>query len=598
MRRSPATTGPSVARCPQAGHRALALALVCLSSLAIAGAASGASIVATIDRPEATVEDQLLLTVVIEGSRGAQPVLPEIPEFDVYPRGQSTQMSFINGRMSSSVTHNYLLVPRRSGVFQIGAVTTEVDGEILSSEPFQVRILEASGQPQQQRDLFITSRVSTTNPFVGQQVVYIWRFYRRVRIADARLEPQSFEGFLVEDLGEVRDYQTTVGGVEYLVSEIRKALFPQEVGTWAIPASRLTCEVVVRDTRRRRSLMDDFFGAASTQTKVLRSQAIEIAVRPLPSPPPGFSGLIGSFTIDAALSKSQVQVGESTTLRLTVQGTGNVQAIAEPELGDLSAFKIYGDQPEGKLNRSGRSLSGSRTFSKALVPLQAGDWIIPPISILYFDPEAGSFETTGTGEIPVHVSPTEGEEDLHLTESIAPSTGKVAVRILADDILPIYGDLDAVARRSTSRRSMLLFWLVLVLPAGLFFSARSVQKHRRRLREDLVFRRRRVAFRRARKELKRLDREASEAGDRAQATSLCLRQYIGDKLGFEGGALTPAELDVELRSRGVSEAVATETHELLDGLEAAQFGVATLQPGNRVQQASDLLERLEKELKR
>ena len=174
------------------------LVLACLVSLGLASGASAAEIVATIDRPEATVEDQLLLTVVIEGSRGAQPVLPEIPEFDVYPRGQSTQMSFINGRMSSSVTYNYLLVPRTPGVFDIDAVTTEIDGEVLASQPFQVRILEASAQPQQQRDLFITSRVSTTNPFVGQEVTYIWRFYRRVRIGDARLEPQEFQGFLVK----------------------------------------------------------------------------------------------------------------------------------------------------------------------------------------------------------------------------------------------------------------------------------------------------------------------------------------------------------------------------------------------------------------
>ncbi len=295
-------------------------ALACLVGLRAGIMASAAQIVATIDRPEATVEDQLQLTVVIEGSRGAEPVLPEIPQFEVYPRGQSTQMRFINGRMSSSVTYNYLLVPKATGVIQIGPVTAEVDGEILASQPFQVSILEASAQPQQQRDLFITSRVSTTNPFVGQEVIYIWRFYRRVRIGDARLEPQEFQGFLVEDLGEVREYQTTVNGVEYLVSEIRKALFPQEVGSLVIPASRLTCEVLVRNSRRSRSLMDDFFGSSSTATKVLRSARIEIEVRPLPSPPDGFSGLVGSFTIDASMSKQQLKVGESATLRLTVSG--------------------------------------------------------------------------------------------------------------------------------------------------------------------------------------------------------------------------------------------------------------------------------------
>jgi hypothetical protein len=578
--------------------RILPLALLCLAGLGLASGASGAGIVATIDRPEATVEDQLVLTVVIEGSRGAEPILPQIPEFDVYPRGQSTQMSFINGRMSSSVTYNYLLVPKASGVFQIGEVTTEIDGETLSSEPFQVRILAASEQPQQQRDLFITSRVSATNPFVGQQVIYIWRFYRRVRIGDARLEPLEFEGFVVEDLGEVREYQTAVGGVEYLVSEIRKALFPQEVGSLVIPASRLTCEVLVRDTRHRRSLMDDLFGSASTETKVLRSDAIDVDVRPLPAPPEGFSGLVGSFRIEASMSKRQLEVGESATLRLTVSGSGNVQMINEPELVNLPSFKVYGDQPERSINRSGRSLTGSRSFSKALVPLEAGEWTLPPVEIVYFDPVDASYQTARTEQIALTVSPGEGSEDLHLTESIAPSTGKVAVRILADDILPIYSELDAVSTPYSPRRSALLFVLVSVLPIGLYLTARAVQRHRWRLQHDIAFQRHRTAFRRARKQLRKMLDSESDPVRLGQSLSLCLREYIGDKLDQEGAALTPGELHERLEAHGVSEALAAETHDLLERLEAAQFGAVSLESENLAQQASELLERLEGELKK
>ena len=574
------------------------LALACLVGFGMACEASAASVAATIDRPEATVEDQLVLTVAIEGSRGAEPILPELPDFDVHPRGQSTQMSFINGRMSSSVTYNYVLVPKTPGTFHIGPVRAEIDGEMLSSKPFEVRILQTSEQPQRQHDLFITSRVSTTNPFVGQEVIYIWRFYRRVRIGDARLEPLKFEGFLVEDLGEVREYQAAVGGVEYLVSEIRKALFPQEVGSLAIPASRLTCEVLVRDSRSRRSLMDDFFGTAATETKVLRSAEIEVEVRPLPSPPTGFSGLVGTFDVDASISKQRLTVGESATLRLTVSGNGNVQMISEPELADLPSFKIYGDQPERSINRSGSSLSGSRSFSKALVPLEPGEWVVPPIEIVYFDPDNAAYETARTAEIALTVTPAEGAEDLHLTESIAPSTGKVAVRILADDILPVYPGLDAVSGPSSPRKSTLMFLLAAVLPIGLFLMARSVQRHRWRLQHDVAFQRHRTAFRRARKQLRRLADSDSDPARLGQSISLCLREYIGDKLDQEGAALTPAELHHELGKHGVSENLAGEAHDLLERLEAAQFGAASLESEDLPQLASSLLERLEGELER
>ncbi len=146
--------------------------------------------------------------------------------------------------------------------------------------------------------------------------------------------------------------------------------------------------------------------------------------------------------------------------------------------------------------------------------------------------------------------------------------------------------------------STLLFLLALVLPIGLYLSARSVQRHRWRLEHDVAFQRHRVAFRRARKQLQQLDGSDSDPGQLGQSTSLCLREYIGDKLGLEGAALTPVELDDMLKGHGVSEALSGETLDLLERLEAAQFGAASLEDGNLIQQASALLKRLEGELKK
>jgi len=569
-----------------------------LITIGTATAVRADGIVATINAPEATVEDQLLLTLTIEGSRSAQPTLPELSDFEVYPRGQSTQMSFVNGRVTSSVSHNYLLVPKRAGTFTIGPATVELDGQVYASQPIEVSILDASQQPQQSRDLFISAKVSTTNPYVGQEVVYIWRFYRRVRIGDARLEPQDFRGFLVEDLGKVREYQATVNGVQYLVSEIRKALFPQETGTVIIPASRLTCEVLVRGRRGGSSAFGDFFGTATTETTVLRSREIELDVKPLPPAPPGFSGLVGSFHIDAQISKAELKVGESATLRLTVSGNGNVQMISEPQMPELGAFKVYDDKPKGSVERSGARLSGSRTFSKALVPLEAGELAVPPVSLVYFDPGAGEFRDIRTAAIPLRVSPAEGQEELHLTESLAPTTGKVAVRILADDLLPIYKSLDAVQSSEQRRRAPWLLLAGLLLPPLGFLSTLVVQRRRHRFALDADLRRRHQALRRARKGLREIGASSSEGSEVSQQGSRALRQYIGDKLGLEGSALTPAEVDEQLRKYGVDEDLVRQAHTLLERLEAAQYGAGQVDPGELVAEIERLLKHLERQIKR
>ncbi len=562
--------------------------------LVSASLARAQGVTATVNRPEATIQDQLLLTIRVEGSRNARPRLPDLSQFDVRSGGQSTQMSFVNGQLSSSVSYEYVLTPKQAGTLPIGAVTVEIDGETYSSRPFTVRIVEASQTPQDSQDLFITSKVSTTSPFVGQEVIYVWRFYRRVRIGDAKLEPWDFSGFLVEDLGELREYQSTVNGVQYLVNEVRKSLFPQEVGSAVIPASRLTCEVLTRSRRRSGTIFDEFFGANNTQTKVLRSRQIELDVLPLPAPPRGFSGLVGEFEIEGSVSQTELQVGESTTLRLTVRGSGNVQMISEPALPDLPSFKTYGDKPAGSIERTGARLSGYKTYSRALVPLEVGQAVIPPVELMYFDPGKQSYRTAATAAIPLQVTPGEGKEDLNLTEAIAPTTGKVAVRILADDLLPIYRGLDVVRSR---RVQPWVLTVGLIAPALVFVGTLLIQRRRNRFASDHGLRRRHHATRRFRVGLKELTTGSPDPGQGARTASKLLREYIGDKLGIEGSALTPAEVDERLREKGVDEVLVDETHGLLANLEASQYGASEVEAEALAEQLDSLVRRLERQIR-
>ena len=55
--------------------------------------AKAQGVTATINRSEATVQDPLILTVTVEGSRSARPQLPDLSDFEIRSRGQSTQMS-------------------------------------------------------------------------------------------------------------------------------------------------------------------------------------------------------------------------------------------------------------------------------------------------------------------------------------------------------------------------------------------------------------------------------------------------------------------------------------------------------------------------
>lgn len=571
----------------------LGASLAVAMMLAQAPAASADGVRATVDRTEVTIEDQLLLEVTIEGTQRARPELPDLSAFEVVPRGTSRQFSSVNGRATSSITYTYVLIPKTTGSFTIGPATAEVDGRTYSSTPFTVRVLEASAQPQESRDVFTRASVSTTRPYVGQQVVYTWRFFRRVRVGEARLEPQEFTGFLVEDLGEVREYQATVGGQQFFVSEIKKALFPQEEGAVVVPGSRLTVQVATgRRSARRRPFFDDFFGA--TESKLLRTQPIELEVRPLPAPPAGFSGLVGDFDLRTSISKRWLAVGESTTLEISIAGDGNPRMISEPELPELSAFKVYDDRPSSSVERSGPRLRGSKTYTKALVPLVPGELEVPGFELVVFDPEAGSYRTERSEPMRLEVTPAEGEEELRLTEALDPTAGKVAVRILADDVLPLHRGLEVLDVPWSERRPLVV-WLALLLPPLAYLAAWLVHRRRRRFAADAGLLRRRNALRTAQRCLRELGRDGADAEARA---SLCLRRYVGDKLGAEGSALTPAETEQLLRTEGVDEPTRREVRSLLERLEAARYGAASVDPGRLSDEIAPLIRRIERQVKR
>lgn len=571
----------------------LAPGLAALALLAaLAGPAAAASIQAEIDRNEATLEDRLVLTITVTGSSAAAPQLPDLPDFEVLSAGQSKQWNFINGRASTSVGHRYILLPRRTGEFVIGPAVVEIDGERLSSQPFSVRIRAAGAASGQQRDLFLTTQLSTTSPFVGEQVLFTWRLYRRARIFDARLDPFEFNGFLVEDLGEVREFETQVNGRTFMVSEIRKALFPQEQGELVIPATRLTCQIAgQRDGRRPASVFDDMFGRAPTETKALRSEEIRVQVRPLPDAPEGFSGLVGSFDLESEVSQSQARAGDSVTLTVEVSGTGNVQMIPEPSLPGLDGVKVYDDKPGSSIQRGPSGLTGSRTFRKALVPQAAGALTLPPVRLVYFDPKAEEYRTAATAEITIDVLPAEGEEELRLTETLAPSTGKVAVRILADDILPVYAGIDGI--NGPGRPTPPQLAAMLLGPPLLYLVALAVARRRHRYRQDSGLERRRRALARARQRLRRVGGDGDSRA--TEALSRCVREFLGDKLGIEGSALTAEEARQHLAASGLAPARLEEISGLLNRLEAARYGAAgatSVQPA----EVGDLLRRLDREL--
>ena len=556
------------------------IVLISLFLLICAEKAQAISLIAKVDKTEATPQDQIILTLSVEGTqRIGKPQLPPMPAFDVMSRGSSTRMQIINGDITSAVDYNYILIPKKAGIFKIGPATLHYKGQTVSSNQITLKITSADTKPKSAKDIFITTKVSIKEPYVNQQIIYTFRLYRRVKIANASLDNPSFEGFRIESLGKERQYETVINGRSFLVTEIKQALFPAREGTLEIAPAKLQCKVVPR-TRRKRGFFDDpffddsFFGFSRTEAKVLHSNPITVEVKPLPAEgkTPLFSSLVGDFNIATSVSKKKLEVGDTATLTITIKGKGNIRDAHSPDFPSLSHFKVYDDKPTLTVQTSGDTFGGTLTIKKALVPLKEGILKVPALAFTYFNPQLGRYELCKSTSLVMQVLPPHDKEKLHLVEALGTTTSKEEIKILGKDILPIRTSFSALKPHHMDP----WYWVYLLLfflPIAGYAGSTLVKRRKERWEEDLGYARSKSAMRTFNKKIALIKKQIKneDSSEFYRLTSKVLKDFLGDKLNLTGSALTPTEIENRLHTLNIPDERIESLKRVFTILESGQF---------------------------
>ena len=239
------------------------------------------------------------------------------------------------------------------------------------------------------QDLFIDTKLSSETPYVGQRIVYTWRFYRSVRLADANVDLPDFEGFIVEELGDQREFNTTLNGKSYVVTELLRALTPQEAGPIELPGSSLNADVVVSRSGRRRSIFDDMLGRAETRRMRIESTPHSIEVQELPRTRDGGIPIVGRYEVAANVSPRTLKTGGSTTVDIALRGYGNWKAIQLPTFAWPASLKVY-PEPRYLHGSLKRRNPWTKDFSLCGCPIGGRHHRAPRYLILYPGPRAGA----------------------------------------------------------------------------------------------------------------------------------------------------------------------------------------------------------------
>src|SRR5690606_23323967 len=137
-----------------------------------------------------------------------------------------------------------------------------------------------------------------------------------------------------------KNYYKVIKGQRYRVIEMNEVLVPLKHGRLSINPVVLKVRIPAPDEpkrRRRRSLFDDpffdnVFGGRRVVQRTVRSEALTVNVKPLPKKPKTFSGLVGSFELNADLSKAELATSDTATLSIVISGQGVIESMADLEL--------------------------------------------------------------------------------------------------------------------------------------------------------------------------------------------------------------------------------------------------------------------------
>lgn len=392
-------------------------------------------------------DDQAQVSVdVTDAKGGARVSLPPSDDFDVLGRSSSTSTSIQDdGTGSPTITRTqrfvFTIQPRRAGSLSVPAATVEVDGQHLAGDATPLDVTQghvASAAPQQRAndpfasmfggdpfddpffrggggagsifDRFFNRGSSASAPFdarlfvsldkpevyAGQQAnVSVYLATRSPISSVSGLRMPTIDGAASQDLDTPKRLQPrpmTIDGKEYQTFLVaRRAVFPSKAGALTIPAATLTVST------------GGAFDMPGERT--LSSPARTLDVKALP--PGGEAGEpVGQWTASMQLgARVTPTVGQPLPVQVIIEGTGDLQALPEPELAVNGSARVLAPTVKDEPSTKGNVLGGRRTYEFLVTPDAEGRLTIPALRVPYFNPATGRHETASTQALNLDVAP-------------------------------------------------------------------------------------------------------------------------------------------------------------------------------------------------
>jgi hypothetical protein len=545
--------------------------------------------------------------------------LPDLGDFDVL-MGPSTSTSssfqIINGVSSQSVSYSYLYVLRakKEGRFNINPGSITVNGTEYKSNAQSIEVVKGSAKPSTggvdeptstpgtvpKKDLFVKLILDKRSLYKGEHLTATIKIYSKVNLNGFEdISIPNFEGFWSQDIQlpqQISLQRETFNGEIYNVGTLKKTLlFPQQTGNINIGSVKIDC-IVQQRVKKSQSMFDDFFDSFANVKATIISDPVSINVSPLPAPPAGFSGAVGKFDIHSSIASRSVRENDAITIKLDVNGNGNIKLINPPKINFPADFEVYDPKTNSNFTASEQGLNGNITFEYLFLPRFAGTYTIPAVNFVYFDTDSKRFVTKTTEEYKIKVEKGDGTRAQTVN-----AVAKEDLKQIGTDIRYIKTTGAPLQTKGYTFFGSYSFYLLYI--GGILALLAIYLLNQKRIRENANVARmkNKKASKVALKRLKEASGHLHTGSDEKfyESVTRAFWGYLSDKLTIPASELSREKASYELAKHAVSAGIIERFVQILDTCEYARYapGGSSAKMKELFEEATEVMSVMEKEIK-
>lgn len=500
------------------------------------------------DAKQVLLKSYFDITFTIYNADGKNFRPPPFSQFTVISGpSRSVSTTIVNGQMSKEIGITYTLQPKRTGNFNIGKAQITVGKKVLSTKALTIKVLEGNQANDNQEEVYIKALPSTTEVWVGQQIILDYKLFTSVQIETHNVISESdYQGFYAQDIRryDSRVVREVIDGAQYATKVFKRlALFPQQTGSLEIAPLNVQLGAVVDGNNQRRS----FFFSRQIRRIPASTAPITIKVKSLPpNAPSSFTGAVGNFEVSTSISRNTVTTDDALSILINIRGNGDIKRIQAPELVFSDAFEVYDPKvlKENSFENIGE-LYGEKQIEYLLVPKTAGQYQLTP-EFSYFDPDSAKYVVFNANTFDITVGQGTQQNTVQ-----APLVEQERIK-----------DIDYIKSKPGLRRAdsyffgTSLFWVFSLLPFVLLGGAFTYKqlKAKNELIDPAIIRKRR-ARKAAQKRLEtaQIHLKATESRAFYDEISKAMLGYVCDKLQIPRSELTKDNVRERLQALEVAE---------------------------------------------